>query len=127
MAKRSIRSIAAQLRAALPGVVAQVRRDAKAAAEKVAKPEKLQGLADGATRTGQVMAALLLGPVIVVNLVIITVFGDVMTGVFGGISLDSTQTGIFAFLITAILLGTLVLSAWAWFQWVRTSGFGAFQ
>lgn len=126
-----VKITAASVKMMLSETVAELkrtlRRDLPEIGSRIAKPEKFESFADGATRTGQIMAALMLGPLIVVNLVIIRVISGIIESVFGGISLGVTQTPIFAWLFTAVILGILIFSAWVWFQWVRTSGFGVFE
>lgn len=90
-------------------------------------PKFVRRHADGATRVGQILSALFLGPVIVVSLVLIVVLNTLMSDIFGVSDLGDSQTGIFGWLITAITGGALLLAAWGWFQFVRTAGFGWFS
>lgn len=126
-AAATLRNLSAKSKQAFFEFKRKVQEDLPIALEQVKDPGFLRDRADTSTRVSQLMAALMLGPFIVVNLAIIRVIADLMTGVFGPSELDSTHTGIIAWMITAIILGTLILSAWAWFQWVRTGGFGVFN
>lgn len=121
----------------LQASIAQVRqlaqeaaREAKKAAQEVGRrtitPKFLESKVEGTTRAGQVTAAVVLPFVIVVSLVIVQVMNEIMTGVLGSGSITGEQFSITAFLVTALTLGALIIVAWGWFQFVRTSGFGAF-
>lgn len=106
-----------------------VREARKAAAEtsrKAVTPKFLEGKVEGSTRAGQVIAAVFLPFVIVVSLVIVTVINNLMANVLGSGTITGEQFTISAFLVTALTLGALIMVAWGWFQFVRTSGFGAF-
>jgi len=97
-------------------------------AARVARPKRLEAVSLGATRTGQFMAAMFLGPLIVVSLALIVVFNNLMSDVFvGNDPVDTQHSGMVAFVMTAITLGAFIAAAWAWFQWVRTAGFGFFS
>lgn len=96
------------------------------ALERVITPRKLKDKADAATRTGQIVALFLLGPFIVVSLQLIVVLNQLMTDLLGVQPLGGGQDPIFAWLVTAITGGAFLLAAWAWFQYVRTAGFGVF-
>lgn len=78
--------------------------------------------------TSQIVALMTLPMVIVISLVMIVVVNDVATDVFGGsVYQDSNQENIVGWLITALTGGMVILAAWTWFQFVRTSGFGFFK
>lgn len=94
--------------------------------EGILRPEKLSKYDEMITRTGQWLAALFLGPVIVVSFTLITVLNQLMASILAGSTHPEAQEGIVAFLVTGITLGALVLAAWTWFQFVRTAGFGFF-
>lgn len=117
----------ANVRQLLVEFLRQARSTASLAKDQVLRPSKLEAAADGATRTGQVVAVLFLPFLIVVSLTIITVINNLMAGVLGAGTIEGEQLSIVAFLITAITLGCLMIVAWGWFQWVRTAGFGAFS
>lgn len=122
-------SVAATLENLKQSTQAAVRlskESAKSVGESIKRPKKLQAAADGATRTGQIIALFMLGPVIVVNLTIIEVVHLLMADVILGADLGD-QLPILSFLITFITLGLLVVCAWGWFQFVRTAGFGGFS
>lgn len=96
------------------------------ALNQVARPSKLEKAADGATRTGQVIAFLLLGPVIMVSLILIRVVNNLMADVLLGQSLGD-QLPILSWLVSFLTLALLMIVAWGWFQFVRTAAFGAFN
>lgn len=107
----------------------EVREGIPRLASRVASPKRLEAVTAGATRTSQVMALLFLPVVIVVSFALLQAFNNLMGDVFTGGGWTSTdpQTGLFAWLITFITLGALVVVAWAWFQFVKTGGFGMFK
>lgn len=119
LAKRA-RFIAAELKR--QGIEA-----ANEAVDRAITPRRLERHIDGATRTGQVVAFFFLGPIIVASLPIIVVLNQLMTDLLGVRTLTGGQDPIFAWLVTAITGGALIVAAWAWFQFVRTAGFGAFS
>lgn len=97
-------------------------------AKRLATPKRLQKHVDGATRMGQILSFVFLGPVIVVSLALIVALNGVMSEVFGLSDYgESPQQGIVAWLITGITGGAFLLAAYAWFQFVRTAGFGWFN
>ena len=118
-------------RATFNAFVQSAKREIREAGAKarsgIVTPKFLSGKVDGATRTGQIIALLVLPFLIVVTLTIIRVINEVMTGVLGAGALEGEQLTITSFLVTALTLGCLIIGAWGWFQWVRTSGFGAFN
>lgn len=95
-------------------------------AEAVITPEFVEEHVDGVTRTGQVLAFLFLGPVVMVSLELIVVLNQLMTEILGVQPLGAGQDPIFAWLVTALTGGAYILAAWTWFQFVRTGGFGLF-
>lgn len=96
-------------------------------AKRLATPKALEKKVDAATRVGQILALFFLGPVILVSLALIVALNDVMSGVFGLSDYGESQGGIIGWLITAITGGAFLLAAYAWFQFVRTAGFGWFN
>lgn len=74
------------------------------------------------------MTAFFVVPVIVIlSFALVQALNETMTSIFGGYDAVDRQTPIFGFLVTGITLGAFVFSAWLWFQFVRTAGFGVFQ
>jgi len=100
----------------------RVRKAAPEVLQRIHRPRKLERVADGATRAGQIVSLLFVGPLIVV-------FNALMASVFAGGDWQpgDPQQDLFAWLITAITLGTFILAAWTWFQFVRTAAFGWFS
>lgn len=107
----------------------RVRNAAPEVLQRIHRPRKLERVADGATRAGQIVSLLFVGPLIVVSLALIVAFNALMASVFSGGDWQpgDPQQDLFAWLITAITLGTFILAAWTWFQFVRTAGFGWFS
>lgn len=123
----SLRAIQAQARALLAARRQGFREGTIKATQSIIRPKRLERVSDGATRTGQIVALCLLGPLIMVSLALIVVLNQLMADVFGDSPVDSSQSDIVAFMITGITLGALMMAAWTWFQWVRTGGFGLFS
>ena len=122
----SARALSRQLRQASVEFFRGSKKAVAAARGSVITPKFLEDHVEGATRAGQVTAALFLPFIIVVSLTIIRVINQIMAGVLGAGLIGGEQFSITAFLVTFITMGTLIIAAWSWFQWVRTSGFGAF-
>lgn len=79
------------------------------------------------TRASQWLAGLTLPIFIIVTLVIDVATLQVLTDVFlQDPAIASDQLPIMQFLVTAIGLGIYILSAWAWFLFVKTGGFGLY-
>lgn len=95
--------------------------------KRIATPKRLEKHADGATRTGQILSLLFLGPVIVANLAVIVALNGVMSDIFGTSDYGEAQTGIVGWLVTGITGGAFLFSAYCWFQFVRSAGFGWFN
>lgn len=105
----------------------QAKEGAKEAASRVARPKKFEQFSQGIERIEQVVALCFLGPVIVINLVGIQVMNNLMADVLLTGSGAASFNDIFAFLVTFATLGMVIMSGWAWFQFVRTAGFGMFR
>ena len=110
--------------AALPS---RARENLPDLAKRLGTPQRLQRQVDGATRVGQILAFVFIGPVVVVSLVLIVVLNTLMTDIFGTADYGEAQGGIIGWLITAITAGAFLMAAWSWFQFVRTAGFGWFN
>lgn len=105
----------------------KTREGAPGVLKRLVTPKFLEKKVDGATRVGQVLSLLFLGPVIVVSLVFITVINSILSDVFGTSDYGEAQTGIVGWLITGITAGAFLMAAYSWFQFVRTAGFGWFS
>jgi len=116
----------AQLKQFTAEALAEVKDVASKARAQVVTPQRLEKVADGATRSGQMIALLIVGPIVVVSLTIIKVINGIMSEVLGAGTIAAGQVDAITFLVTGLTLGLLVICAWGWFQWVRTAGFGAF-
>lgn len=92
----------------------------------VLNPPQLERLTDASTRVTQIVALCFLPVVIIVSFELITAAHAVISGIFGANPPTGAQFDIIGFLLTAITAGMLILAAWTWFQFVRTSGFGLF-
>lgn len=123
----SAAATASNIRQRFSEALADAKESSAFALEQIITPTKLQKAADGATRTGQVIAAVVLGPVIMVSLVIIRVINDLMTSVLGAGDFGAADTSAAAFIITFLTLGILIIFVWGWFQFVRTAAFGGFN
>ena len=116
-----------QLREAFQAFGSELKESGRATGRAIIKPAKLQPAADGATRAGQAIALLVLGPIIMVSLTLIQVLNQLMADVLGTGLIEGDQLTITGFIITALTLTVLIIVAWGWFQFVRTAGFGAFN
>lgn len=115
------------IKEALQEFLRELKATGRQAGQAIIRPRILQRHADGATRAGQVVAFLLLGPVILVSITLIEVMNQLLSGILGtGLIVDGQLT-ITGFMVTGLTLFFLVLAAWGWFQWVRTGGMGAFR
>lgn len=114
------------VRSKLRAVVEEARELGLDVFEQVKTPDRLREKADAATRVGQIIAFLFIGPVVMVSLRLIVVLNELMTELLGVSSLGASQNDIFAWMVTAITGGAFLLAAWAWFQFVRTAGLGFF-
>lgn len=111
----------------LRGLKRRIREEGPEVADRVLRPKYLKKYADGSTRASQILALFFLGPLIVVSLALIVALNQTMAGVFGSAWNSADPfSGPTAWLITAITLGALIMAAYTWFQFVRTSGFGFF-
>lgn len=115
--------VESQATQATNSLVRLVREGAPKVFERIAKPKFLEKKIDGATRSGQILSLIMLGPLIVVSLALIQVLNELMADIFGANDLGD-QTSLIGWLITAITAGLFLLAAYSWFMWVRTSGFG---
>lgn len=115
------------LQEAARGFQSETRERFPGLLKRVATPKLVAKHVDGATRVGQVLSLIFLGPVIVVSLALIVAINGVMSGIFGVSDYGESQTGIVGWLITGITGGAFLLAAYAWFQFVRTAGFGWFN
>lgn len=116
---QTIRMVAAEAAASLK---AAAGRTGKA----ILRPKRLEAKAEGVTRTEQWVSFFFLLMVLPANFAIIVAFNEVASAVFGASDYGDgdPNMGVIGFLITFLTLGAVVISAWAWFQFVRTSGFG---
>lgn len=105
----------------------EIRKGFRTVGGQIARPARLQAAADGATRTGQVLALFMLGPIIMVSLVLVEVVHTLMADVLLSQDIATSQVPILSFLVTFLTLALLCIVAWGWFQFVRTAGFGRFN
>jgi len=122
----SVEATVAQLKQFTQEAVAEAKAAAAKVRAQVVTPKRFEKAADGATRSGQAIALLLVGPMVVVSLTIIKVINGIMGDVLGAGTIAAGQVDAITFLVTFLTLGLLVICAWGWFQFVRTAGFGAF-
>lgn len=122
----SLSASVAQVRQLVQEFAREAKKAAKATTRRAITPKFLESKVEGSTRAGQVTATLFLPFVIVVSFVVVRVINEIMVGVLGAGTITGEQFSITAFLVTFLTLGALVIVAWGWFQFVRTSGFGAF-
>lgn len=102
----------------------ELSRDAADLKETVVNPGFVEERLEGVTRTGQVIAFFLLGPVVVASLQIIVVFHKFMVQILGVQPFTAGQDAVMAWMVTAVTGGAILLAAWFWFQFVRTAAFG---
>lgn len=96
--------------------------------KRILRPRVFEKWTDGPEdRLMQVLSLLLVPMVIVVSLVVIVAINETLAGLFGVSEYNETQEGIVGWFITGMTAGFFILAAWAWFQFVRTYGFGIFR
>lgn len=123
----SAQATAQVIKEALQAFLRELKQAGQQTGTAIIRPRILERHADGVSRTGQVLAFLVLGPVILVSITIVEVLNELMAGVLGTGLIEDGQLTITGFMITALTLFFLILAAWGWFQWVRTGAFGAFR
>lgn len=104
----------------------EARQEGLDLADTLLTPAFVEEHVEDVTRTGQVLAFFFVPVVVMVNLELIVVLNQLITELLGARPLGAGQDPIFAWLVTTLTAGAYVLSAWAWFQFVRTGGFGLF-
>lgn len=98
------------------------RTKAEAAGRRIVKPLRLERFED-VSRASQWIAAFALPFFIIPNLVFVVAFKELLEDILLQTITDG-QLVIMEFLVTALTLAAFIFSAWLWFQWVRTGGFG---
>lgn len=78
------------------------------------------------SRGSQALAGALLPILILASLAIVEAAVGVIASVFLQQDLGD-QAGIMGFIVTALAALLFCVTAWGWFQWVRTGGFGLFE
>lgn len=122
----SLEALNAQVKQFGEEAVADLREFADRAKGSIANPKRFEAKADGATRSGQVIAFMTVPMLIMISLVIIEAINGIMTAIVGAETIEPGQLNTVAFLVTGLTLGLLIMVGWLWFHYVRTAGFGAF-
>lgn len=97
----------------------------ESARKAIVDPDWLEKFSARVTRTEQVTALFFVGPIVVISLTIIVALNELMQETF--LANSTVEIVRMQWFVTFFTGGLFIMSAWGWFQFVRTGGFGFFD